>query len=57
MSAKVKKWFNRVGLGLVGVGIIGVVVAGGDPGPVLETASTIAQIAGTVVIIIREIAN
>ena len=57
MSATVKKWFNRGGLIAIGVGVILTIVGGGDPSAALSTGATIAAIAGTVAILIREIFN
>ena len=57
MSATVKKWFNRGGLIAIGIGVILTIVGGGDPSAALATGATIAAIAGTVAILIREILN
>ncbi len=55
MSADVKKWVNRSGLIAVVIGIVLVVVGGGDTGAAIETAGTVATIAGAVMVLIREL--
>lgn len=57
MSANVKKWVNRGGLIAIIVGVVGIVVGGGDPGAALATGTTVATIAGAVLILLREIFN
>ena len=55
MSGNVKKWFNRVGLGLIVVGIIGIKAAGGEvPANII---TTVTALIGAAVILIREIIN
>jgi len=55
MSANVKAWINRGGLIAVVVGIVLIVVGGGDTGAAIETAGTVATIAGAVMVLIREL--
>ena len=55
MSANVKKWVNRGGLIAVIAGIVAIVVGGGDTSAALETAGTVATIAGAVAVLIREV--
>ena len=55
MSANVKKWINRGGLLGVVAGIVLLVIGGGDTGAALETAGTVATIAGAFMVLIREI--
>ena len=57
MSATVKKWMNRGGLIAVIAGIVMIVVAGGDTEAALQTAGLVAGIAGSLIIIVREIFN
>ena len=57
MSAIVKKWMNRGGLLSVIAGIVMIVIAGGDPESALQTAGLVAGIAGSLIIIVREIFN
>jgi len=55
MNSKRKKWFNRVGLGLIVVGIIGIKIAGGEvPANII---TTVTAVIGAIVILIREIIN
>jgi len=55
MSANVKKWVNRGGLIAVVVGIVLIVVGGGDTGAAINTAGTVAAVAGAVMVLIREL--
>ena len=55
MSANVKKAFNRGGLIAVIVGVVAIVIGGGDTGAAIDTAGTVATIAGAASILIREI--
>jgi hypothetical protein len=55
MGANVKKWLNRGGLGAVILGIVGITIGGGDAGAAIETAGTVASIAGAAVILVREL--
>ena len=55
MSANVKRWINRGGLIAVVVGIVLIVVGGGDTGAAIETAGIVATIAGSVMVLIREL--
>lgn len=55
MNANVKKWLNRGGLIGVVVGIVLIVIGGGDTGAAIETAGTVATIAGAVLVLVREI--
>lgn len=55
MSAETKKWINRGGLIAVILGIVGIVVGGGDTSAAIETAGTVATIAGAVMVLIREV--
>ena len=55
MSAQVKKILNRGGLIAVILGVVAIVVGGGDTSAALETAGTVASIAGAAVILVREL--
>ena len=55
MGANVKKWLNRGGLVAVIAGIVLIVVGGGDAGAAIDTAGTVAAIAGSVLVLIREV--
>lgn len=57
MSPEVKRWLNRGGLVAVILGIVAIVVGGGDTGAALETAGTVAAIAGAAAVLLREIFN
>lgn len=57
MNANVKKWLNRGGLVAVIAGIVMIVVGGGDAGAAIDTAGTVAAIAGSVLVLIREVLN
>jgi len=57
MSAQVKKILNRGGLVAVIVGVVAIVIGGGDTGAAIETAGTVASIAGAAAILIRELFN
>ena len=57
MNANVKKWLNRGGLVAVIAGIVLIVVGGGDAGAAIDTAATVATIAGSVLVLIREVVN
>jgi len=53
VNANVKKWLNRGGLVAVIAGIVLIVVGGGDAGAAIDTAATVATIAGSVLVLIR----
>ncbi len=55
MSANTKRWINRGGLIAVVAGIVLIVIGGGDTGAAIETAGTVATIAGAVLVFIREL--
>ena len=55
MSANTKKWVNRSGLVAMIVGAIAIVVAGGDMSAAQQTVATVATIAGSVLVLIREV--
>ena len=55
MSANVKRWINRGGLIAVVAGIVLIVIGGGDTGAAIETAGTVATIAGAAMVFIREL--
>jgi hypothetical protein len=55
MNANGKKWLNRGGLVAVIVGIVLIVVGGGDTGAVIDMAGTAAAVAGSVLVLIREV--
>ena len=55
ISANVKRWMNRGGLLGVVAGIVLIVVGGGDTGAAIETAGTVAAIAGAAMVFIREL--
>jgi hypothetical protein len=57
MSAGLKKVLNRGGLFAIILGIIAIVAGGGDTGAAIETAGTVAAVAGSVAVLIREILN
>jgi len=57
VNANVKKWLNRGGLVAVIAGIVLIVVGGGDAGAAIDTAATVATIAGSVLVLIREVVN
>jgi len=55
MSDKAKAWINRIGLGAVIAGIVGISLVEGDPQAAVDTGFSVAAIAGTVILIIKEI--
>jgi hypothetical protein len=55
MSANAKKWINRGGLIGMIVGVVMIVIAGGDVGAATQTVGIVAGVAGTVMILIREL--
>ncbi len=55
MSANVKRLINRGGLFAVVVGIVMIVIGGGDTGAAIETAGTVATIAGALLVFVREL--
>lgn len=55
MSANTKRWINRGGLVAMIVGTIAIVVAGGDMSAAQQTTATVATIAGSVMVLLREI--
>jgi len=57
MNANAKKWINRGGLIAMIVGAIAIVVAGGDMSAAQQTVATVATIAGSVLVLIREVVN
>ena len=57
MSSGLKKALNRIGLAGVLVGIVLTVVSGADATPVLEQASTVATLAGALMVLVRELFN
>jgi len=55
MSADTKKWINRGGLGLMIIGAILIIVGGGDVEAGFQFARTAVTIAGSVLVLIREL--
>lgn len=55
MSAEVKKWINRGGLIAMLVGVVLIVVGGGDVSAATETVGIVAGVAGTVMVLVREL--
>ena len=55
MSANAKKWINRGGLIGMIVGVVMIVIAGGDVGAATQTVGIVAGVAGTVMVLIREL--
>ena len=55
MSANTKKWINRGGLIGMIVGVVLIVIGGGDVSAATETVGIVAGIAGTVMVLIREL--
>ena len=55
MSAEVKKWINRGGLIAMIVGVVLIVVGGGDVSAATETVGIVASVAGTVMVLVREL--
>jgi hypothetical protein len=55
MSANVKRWINRGGLIGMIVGVVLIVIGGGDVSAATETVGVVASIAGTVMVLVREI--
>ena len=54
MSADVKKWINRGGLIAMVVGAVLLVVGGGDVDGAMGIAATAAAVAGSIIVLIRE---
>ena len=55
MSDAAKAWINRIGLAAIIVGIIGIVTTGGDAQAAVDQGFSVAAIAGTVIVAIKEI--
>jgi hypothetical protein len=55
MSANAKKWINRGGLIGMIVGVVLIVIGGGDVAAATETVGLVAGIAGTIMVLVREI--
>jgi len=55
MSADTKKWINRGGLLAMIVGVVAIVIGGGDVGAATQTVGIVAGVAGTVLVLIREL--
>jgi len=57
MSANVKKWLNRGGLGAMVVGAVALVIGGGDMSAAQQTVAQVSTIAGAVIVFVRELFN
>lgn len=57
MSAGVKKVLNRGGLVAMIVGVVAITVGGGDTGNAIDVVGQVASIAGTVMVLVREVFN
>ena len=55
MSPAIKKALNRGGLIAMIAGVVAIVVGGGDTGSAIDTIGTVATIAGSAAILVREI--
>jgi len=55
MNPKTKKWINRGGLVAMIIGVLLMVVGGGDTAAAIETAGKVASIAGSALVLIREV--
>lgn len=55
MSAEVKKWINRIGLGLTVGGLVAIFIGGGDADAAVTTAESVVTIVGAVILVVKEV--